>query len=225
MAIWDDVISKQEQEVLRKTGFGTRREFGKRPALAVIDVLYNFVGDKPEPLIKSIERFPLSCGQIGWQAVNQIASILPLVRDKKVPIVYSMGDPSLPSPWESSHRGLGVGKGENGNEIVREVTPESGDIIIKKVAPSIFFGTPLVAILLSLKVDTVVCCGGVTSGCVRASVVDAASYGFNVGVIEECTFDRSQVSHKVNLFDMDLKYAQVISVDFFKEYLGKIAKL
>jgi nicotinamidase-related amidase len=84
--------------------------------------------------------------------------------------------------------------------------------------------TPLINILTPLKVDTLLICGGATSGCVRASVVDAASYGFTVGVIEECTFDRGEVSHKVNLFDMNSKYASVVSSAEIKEYLGKVVQ-
>jgi nicotinamidase-related amidase len=167
-----------------------------------------------------MERYPLSCGDIGWRAVERIASLLPSVRTRKIPVIYSTGNPSLPSPWAGPARREEMRKSRNGNDIVQEIAPAAHDLIIRKLAPSIFFGTPLIGILLAHRIDTLFCCGGVTSGCVRASVVDAASYGLKVGVIEECTFDRSEICHKVNLFDMDSKYANVISVDEFERYLS-----
>ncbi|MEK7281157.1 MAG: isochorismatase family protein, partial [Chloroflexota bacterium] len=97
-----------------------------------------------------------------------------------------------------------------------------GDIVIYKPKASAFFGTPLASLLNALRVDTVLCCGTSTSGCVRASVIDANSYNFHVAVIEECTFDRSQVSHKVNLFDMNAKYADVISLQEAREYITSL---
>jgi len=84
----------------------------------------------------------------------------------------------------------------------------------QKVRPSMFFGTALAAYLTSLRVDTVLVCGCTTSGCVRATVVDAFSYSYKTIVVEECTFDRSAVSHKVNLFDMHQKYADGTSSDW-----------
>jgi nicotinamidase-related amidase len=91
--------------------------------------------------------------------------------------------------------------------------PEAGDTVITKQRASAFFGTPLVAHLTQLGVRTVIVCGESTSGCVRASAVDAYSHGFHVVLVEECCFDRSILSHKVNLFDLHHKYADVMHVD------------
>ena len=224
MAIWDDIITESDKEIYRKAGYGVRKvSLGSNPALVIIDVTYNFVGDKPEPILKSIERFPLSCGENGWKAVYQIASLLPLARDKKVPIIYSTGEPSLPAEWTKRNPRSGeVREIKIGNEIARELAPAANDIVICKTAPSVFFGTSLLNVIIPLKVDSLLVCGCTTSGCVRASVTDAASYGFAVGVIEECTFDRGEVSHKVNLFDMNAKYASVMSISEAKDYLSKL---
>ncbi|MFC2013685.1 isochorismatase family protein [Chloroflexota bacterium] len=224
MHIWDDIIPESDREIYEKAGYIYKRmDYGDNPALVIIDVNYNFVGDKPEPILKSIERFPQSCGENGWKSVYQIASLLPLVREKRIPVVYSTGDPNL--PWtirKGNSRIKEMIANKTGHDIVREIAPEPGDIVIHKVTPSVFLRTPLVNLLIPLKVDTLLFCGGVTSGCVRASVVDAASYGFKVGIIEECTFDRGEVSHKVNLFDMNAKYASVVSIAEVKEYLGNL---
>jgi len=226
MPIWDDIITDSDKEIYGKAGMGGGKvSFGSNPAFVIIDVTYNFVGDKPEPILKSIEHFPLSCGENGWKAVYQIAALLPLAREKQVPIIYSTGEPSLPRKWtEGNPRAKEVLKNKAGNTIVREIAPQVNDMVIRKFVPSIFLGTPLINILTPLKVDTLLFSGGVTSGCVRASVVDAATYGFNVGVIEECTFDRGDVSHKVNLFDMNAKYASVISSTEAEDYLGKLKR-
>ena len=173
--------------------------------------------------MKSIERFPLSCGENGWKAVYQIASLLPLARKKQIPIIYSAGELSLSKEWSKRNpRSEEIRQNKIGKEIVREIAPTANDIVIRKLAPSIFLGTPLINVLIPLKVDTLLFCGGTTSGCVRASVVDAASYGFTVGVIEEGTFDRGEVSHKVDLFNMNAKYASVVSIAEAKDYLSKL---
>src|SRR4029077_2450393 len=88
-----------------------------------------------------------------------------------------------------------------------------GDVVITKQRASAFFGTPLIAHLTQLGVRTLIVCGESTSGCVRASAVDAYSYGFHVVLVEECCFDRSPLSHKVNLFDLHHKYTDVMKVD------------
>lgn len=109
-----------------------------------------------------------------------------------------------------------------GYQFVREVAPVDGDILIPKKHPSAFFGTTLASHLIDLKVDSLVMTGCTTSGCVRASVVDAFSYNFHVAVPQECVYDRSPIAHGVNLFDMSQKYADVLPTD---ELLHSLAKM
>ncbi|MBW7458145.1 isochorismatase family protein, partial [Paenibacillus sepulcri] len=89
-------------------------------------------------------------------------------------------------------------------------------------APSAFQGTPLLFQLISLGIDTVICCGETTSGCVRASVVDGATHRFRMGVVEECVFDRTEASHWMNLYDLNQKYADVVMLDSVKDYFRKV---
>jgi nicotinamidase-related amidase len=96
------------------------------------------------------------------------------------------------------------------NEIIEEVAPQPGELVLKKAAPSAFAGTPLQFHLQYEGIDTIIVCGETTSGCVRASVVDGCTLRFKMGVVEECCFDRTQASHWINLFDMHQKYADVI---------------
>jgi nicotinamidase-related amidase len=97
-------------------------------------------------------------------------------------------------------------------DIRPEWAPQAGDIVITKQRASGFYGTPLLAHLTQMRIDTVIVIGESTSGCVRASTVDGYSNGFHMVMAEECCFDRSDISHKVNLFDLHHKYADVMKV-------------
>ena len=96
-------------------------------------------------------------------------------------------------------------------------------MVITKQRASVFYGTPLMAHLTQLGIQTLIVCGESTSGCVRASAVDAYSHGFHVVLVEECCFDRSLLSHKVNLFDMHHKYTDVMRVDEVVTQLNGLA--
>ena len=85
--------------------------------------------------------------------------------------------------------------------------------MLRKTAPSAFWGTPLAGHLTSLGVDTLIVAGESTSGCVRASVVEAAAHRYRVQVVEECVFDRHEATHAMNLFDLHQKYADVIPIE------------
>ncbi len=231
MAIWNGVITERDKLVFQnyeEAGCGPlSRGFGERPALLIIDVNVDFVGDNPnEDILESIKRYPYSSGVEGWQAVYHTASLLQVARENGIPVIYTTGGLKAISTGARHGEAIQIDKGQR---IADEIAPAAEDIVIYKSAPSAFFGTSLVQHLRSLNIDTVLCCGTTTSGCVRASVIDAFSYRFKVGVIEECSFDRAQTSHKINLFDMNAKYADVVSVEQAKEYFrslrvkGKVA--
>ena len=107
-------------------------------------------------------------------------------------------------------------------EIKSDFEPQPGDVIVRKQRASIFYGTALLAYLIQLGVNTVIVCGESTSGCVRASVVDAYSHGFHVVVVEECCFDRYLLTHKINLFDLHHKYADVMHLEDVVSRLNQI---
>ena len=116
------------------------------------------------------------------------------------------------TPAELEHQHIG-------NTIVEEIGPQPEDIVISKRGASGFFGTSLIRDLNEMDIDTVLVTGTTTSGCVRATAVDAACYSLYVGVIEECCFDRFEISHKVSLLDMHAKYGTVMSLQEGAEYL------
>ena len=228
--IWDDVISDQDRAVFEAAGYGQRGGFGERPAVLVVDVTHDFCGDRPEPILESIKRFRNSCGEVAWQALPHIRELLEAARAARVPVIYTHAGPRFDSVrtggWARKNaRALAPTEISKaiGNDFPSLVTPAPGDIVIEKDKPSAFFGTPLLSYLIALHVDSLIVTGTTTSGCIRATVLDAFSYNLPLAVVEECTFDRGEVSHKINLFDMHAKYADVVSLAETLEFLRGLA--
>lgn len=226
--VWDKYISPRDREIFEASGYGKRGKLGCRPAVLVVDMHYNFTGNEPKPIMDGIRQWRNTCGEDGWAAVRQTVLLLEAARAKKVPIVYSTAqrrsDGIDSGRWKAKNsRAMEkTTSGGLGPLIVQEIAPHPNDILIHKLKPSMFFGTPLVSILNDLDVDTVIVAGLVTSGCVRATVTDAFSYNFYVGVVEECCADRWDVAHAMSLFDMDAKYADVISLQETEKYFSGI---
>jgi maleamate amidohydrolase len=225
MKPWDGIITREEQDDYLAAGFGRRSGLGHRPALLIIDVQYRTVGTTPRPFREAIREFPTSCGDVGWAAVARIADVLKVFRRNGWPVLY----PHV-APKERFDAGrladkvpalMGVAR--HGYDFVADIVPEPGDILLPKKHPSAFFGTPLASYLIDLGADTLVVTGCSTSGCVRGSVVDAFAYNFRVLVPSDAVYDRSRVSHAVNLFDMSAKYADVMTTSECLEALWAIA--
>lgn len=229
MAVWDDVLPETDRAVFEAAGWGKDAGFGRRPVLLVVDVIYNFVGDRPEPILDSIKRWRYSCGERGWEGVGHLRRLIDAAREQQVPIFYT-GMDRRPDGfdqgswnWKSHRSGEASDiRGSRGNEIVAEVAPQPQDVYFVKDKPSSFLGTPLLSYLTYLGADTVITTGTTTSGCVRATAVDAAQYNFHSIVPEECVWDRGELSHKVNLFDIQMKYGDVRSTDAVIEYLRSL---
>jgi nicotinamidase-related amidase len=194
---------------------------GKNPAVLAID-LYNLVykgGAKPPHEITT--EFPSTCGIYAHEAIEPIQKLLAASRKAGLPIFYISGSFS-PNRVRSTRRNV-TPLTEHDFEIHEAFTPEPEDVIIRKERASSFFGTPLAAHLVQKGHDSLIVCGESTSGCVRSSVVDAYSNGFHISVVEECVFDRSEMAHKTNLFDMHHKYADVMKLAEVVEHLAKIS--
>ncbi len=227
MAIWDDLLTSLDREVLRLSGYGTRQGLGEKPAVLAVDVTYNFTGERSEPIIDAVRRSRNACGAEAWTAVEAIHQVLAAAREASVPIIYTIGEPRRRQADVGRWGGKNVraaeedaaGQWDWGNRVVDEIAPQPDDLVLRKSKPSAFFGTPLPSYLNELDVDTLIVLGGTTSGCVRATVLDAFSFNYRVGVVLEGTFDRFSASHKINLFDMGAKYADIITMDEAKAYL------
>jgi maleamate amidohydrolase len=213
--VWKDLIPADEIRAYEAAGFGRPTGLGKRPALLIIDVQYRTVGSTPLPFWESIKEFPTSCGQPGWDAVARIARLLPLFRERGCPVIYPYVAPK--EAFDTGRLAAKVpalmGVAAKGYEFVPEVAPQAGDILLPKRHPSAFFGTPLVSYLVERWIDTLVVTGCTTSGCVRGSVVDGFAYNYRVLVPHDAVYDRSHTSHLANLFDMNAKYADVMSTE------------
>lgn len=230
--IWNKFLTERDKQVFEKSGFGAEAGFGKRPALLVIDVSYNFCGDRPEPILESIKRFHNSCGEYAWESLPHIKMLIDKCHEKNIPVIYTTGTVREDGwdaggwAWKNSRTDEDVtapktsGFNRDGNEIMDEIAPSPQDIVIYKHKPSAFSGTPLSGFLNDLGADSLLVTGTTTSGCVRASVIDAFSNNYRVSVVEEGCFDRSQASHAINLCDMHAKYADVVTTEDALAYVN-----
>jgi maleamate amidohydrolase len=223
---WQERIPTEDRAIYEAAGYGRRGMRGTTPAILVIDVTYGFIGSEPLPILESIARYPNSCGQRGWDAMEQIASLLEAGRAVSLPIYYTAGVTDHvvrhAGRWREKHPRT-LEQPDDAQVIPERIAPHEGDVVIRKTKPSVFHGTPLLSSLVDQRVDTVIVTGCTTSGCVRATVVDAFSNGFATLVVEDGVFDRGELSHAVNLFEMDQKYADVITTDEALTYLAALS--
>jgi nicotinamidase-related amidase len=218
---WKDIFSAEDL----KTYQGYRRavRVGERPALLAID-LYNFVyRGGPKPPHELADQYPNSCGIYAWQAIEPTKKLFAAARAAGLPVVY-LTSSVRKNRVRSTNRQTGYDVGDEQYDIFEAFAPHDADILIRKERASAFYGTPLVAHLTRLGVRSLIVCGESTSGCVRASTVDAYSNGYHVTVVEECVFDRSLLTHKVNLFDMHHKYADVMVLDEVLAHLDGLTR-
>jgi len=225
-------LTERDKQVFAASGFAERQGFGKRPAVMVVDVNYAFCGDRPEPILESIKRCRASCGEDAWKGIKAIKTLLAAALPRGLPVIYSTGalrdDDWDRGSWSwKSSRGNERPKtpaGLDGNTIVPEIAPQPQDIVVEKHKPSVFHGTPLASFLTLLGADSLIVAGTTTSGCVRATVVDAFSDNYRVAVVEEACFDRSEASHAISLCDMDAKYADVVKLAEALAYIETLPK-
>jgi nicotinamidase-related amidase len=226
--IWDRFLTDRDRSVFAASGYSAPVGFGKRPALMIVDVSYNFCGDRPEPILDSIAKWRNSCGEDAWHAIAVIRRLIDACHAGGLPVFYSTNTRRVDGfdagawRWKNARELEDAQKEIAGNEIVRELAPAPQDVVILKTKPSAFFGTPLLSFLIDLKVDTLMVCGVSTSGCVRATVIDAFSNNLRVQLIEDGCFDRSESSHAINLADMNAKYADVISSENALGAIGSV---
>jgi len=220
---WEDVINDEIRAIA--ANYASRTGLRERPALLCIDNYNAVFGDRPEPVQEAMQRFPSSCGMAAWDAIAPTQKLMSAARQAGVPVIHTTAIAEAPQivsrvsatkrsnsgqdmKWQYSHFG--------------QLAPEAGEIVIEKLRASAFYGTPLNSYLTQLGVNTLIFCGNSTSGCVRASAVDGYQAGYSVAVVEECVFDRNWLSHKVNLFDLNCKYADVMFLDEVLDYLSDL---
>ena len=206
---WKDVFSADDLQTYAPYARETR--IGESPALLAID-LYNLVYKGGAKLPHELDAdFPNSCGKYAHDSIEPTERLFKAARAAAIPVFYVTAQYS-PHRVQSTRRGP-MPITQHDCEIHDAFAPQPEDTVFRKERPSAFFGTPLIAHLNQRRIDSLIVCGESTSGCVRASVLEAHMFGLHVSVVEECVFDRSELTHKVNLFDMHHKYADVMKLD------------
>ncbi|MGA8820798.1 MAG: isochorismatase family protein [Xanthobacteraceae bacterium] len=216
---WKDLIDAETIEIYQ--AYRRKIHVGDNPAVLAID-LYNKAYQGGSRPVREVDReFPGSCGENAWKALPPTQRLFAAARRAGVPVIYTTRHADT-AGVHSTNRNM---KKERDDiyDIKAELAPQAGELVIYKERASGFFGTPLIAHLQKLRVNSLIICGESTSGCVRASTVDGYSYGFHNVLVEECTYDRSMISHKVNLFDLHHKYADVMHVEEVLAHLDGLA--
>ncbi|MFJ2746291.1 isochorismatase family protein [Streptomyces sp. NPDC087440] len=198
-----------------RAGFGAPVRRGGRPALIVVDLTRGFT----EPAFPS--------GSDLSDVVAATAELIGAARTSHTPVIFTAiaYDPAEAAgasvAWLDKAPGMrALVAGSDAVALDPRLPRRPEDLLVVKKGPSAFFGTGLAATLVSLGCDTAVICGATTSGCVRASVVDAVQCGFPVLVPRACAGDRAAGPHEANLFDIQAKYGDVIEQADALGYLG-----
>ena len=206
---------EQAREVYKRARLGESVRLGERPAVLVVDFSCGFTDPDCE------------LGSDLTAEVEATKGLLDAARARGVPVVFTtIGfEPSLKDGalWLQKVPSLGALEvGGRWVDIDPRLERREDETILLKKGASAFFGTNLSAILVSQQVDTVILCGATTSGCIRATAVDLLQHGFPTIVPRECVGDRAQAPHDANLFDIQAKYADVVSVDDALAYLETV---
>jgi maleamate amidohydrolase len=213
-----DKKAQTDEEFFRQRGFGLRIGFGERPALIVIDLIKAFT-DAGRMLGANLDS------QI--EATN---ALLHVAHERKMPVIFSTviyedADFKDAGIWALKQKGVVTLKaGTDGIELDPRLDTRKTDTLLVKKYASCFFGTDLVSRLLAHQIDTLLIAGCTTSGCVRATAVDACQTGFRPMVVREAVGDRSVAAHDQSLFDLNAKYADVVSLEETLGYLTTIGR-
>jgi len=201
-------------DVYRQQNFGNRLGWGRQAALVIVD----FVNGFADPATFGGGNIP--------EAIQATRSLLAAAREARLPIAHTRvvyaddgadgGVFALKAPGL-----LKLTEAAPASQIVPELAPRPGELVVRKTQASAFFGTGFGRFLTVHGVDTLLVAGCTTSGCVRATVVDALSLNYRPLVVRQCVGDRALAPHEANLFDMAQKYADVIELD---EALGRLAR-
>lgn len=216
---WKDLIPPDVLEVYRPY----RRQTQVRGQVAVlaVDLFAGVFPDEPLEILDAIKENPRSCGRFAWAARPVITRLLEYARAKGMPVVYSSADLGRSTVDADRATNRPSAADDAGHVAIHpHFLPAPDELVILKRRASVFFETGLLAFLRTRSIDTLVLCSESTSGCVRATAVDAYSHGFHVVVVEDAVFDRSELSHKISLFDMHHKYADVMTLAEFEDKLN-----
>lgn len=206
---------EEARRIYERARLGGSVTMGSRPAVLVVDFSCGFT-DPACPLGSDLAA-----------EVEATRRLLDAAREKGLPVIFTtIGfEPSLKDGglWLQKVPSLGeLQLGGRWVEIDPRLGPRPDETVIVKKGASAFFGTNLASILISQRVDSVILCGATTSGCIRATAIDLLQYGFPTLVPRECVGDRARGPHEANLFDIQAKYADVVSLEEALAYLERV---
>jgi nicotinamidase-related amidase len=202
---------------VRHEGFHGRAGFGRRPALLVVDVNVGFT-DPGSPLVCDLDDVVATIGRLLQEARR---AALPVVYTT---VSYGAGDKVAAAAFiEKIPALLTLEAGSRWVEIDPRLAPLPDEPVLNKLFASAFFGTPLSSLLAAAGCDSVIVTGASTSGCVRATVVDALQHGYRPVVPRDAVGDRNPAAHEANLYDIDAKYGDVVTVDEVVAHLEELA--
>ena len=225
---WDDLLTDIDRIVIEKGGYGQPRGFGKKPLLLIIDCQPNYVG-ADKPIEEQLDEWPSGGGANAWASVRRIISLRDVARECGIPIMYTKNvqRQTLAFDGFSSKTKRDQTKYLDGNpasDLLPELAPLPNELVIPKAYASVFYGTPFESYLVKLGIDTLIIVGNSSSGCCRATAVDAVTRSYNLGYVEDCITDRIEASHKIAMLDIWMKYGDVIKSDYVKEYFYSLKK-
>ncbi len=205
----------KHQDIYRQAGFGGAVRWGKRPAVIVVDFTFGFTDT----------RYPTAAGMA--EEMANTSKIVKAARNQGRPVVFTSiayQPAEIPAlPW--LRKSTGMADLLIDSQLVK-VDPHCGyrpdDVVLYKTGASAFFGTHLTALLTGWRADTVIVTGATTSGCVRATAIDAVQSGFDVLVPRDCVADRAAAPHAASLYDLAQKYADVTESSTVCAYLDRL---
>lgn len=212
---WEDLLTARDEAVITAAGYDSSgasswesRGLGSNPMVLVIDMQELVIGPDV-PILEAIETHRTAMGEIAWVAIEEIAPFLATARELSVPITYTR---VVPAGYDDpAHDDLAI---------VDAVAPGADEPVLDKSYASAFYGTDLLSRLVRGGHDSVIIVGNSTSGCVRATAIDAKQNGLSVVLPQECLFDRIEASHKIALLDLWMKYAEVRERAEVEDWLG-----
>ena len=217
MRVWDNYITSDVREMYQH--YHSEPKIGSKPCLLLIDLYELSFKGGDLPVSEVIKTNPSGCGEHAHKAIKPTQLLINLFRQLQLPIIFTTRDWQAHSSGTHSTQRQRKNISESDYDIYAEFNCLPGDTLIRKSRASVFFRTELDQVVEDLGIDSIVLGGESTSGCVRASVVDAYSRGLPPVIVQECVFDRNPISHAINLFDMHHKYGHVTPLKKVTELL------
>lgn len=226
--VWEELLTEEDKEVLKKGRIREKKPLGKKPLLLIIDCQPNYLGED-KPIVEQLDKWPSGGGAAAWSSLRRIIKVRDVARSANLPIFYTRNVQRQTLRYDSFSAKTDRDQtkyleGSPATELVEALKPLPSELVISKAYPSAFYGTPLLSYLIKLNVDTLIIAGNSTSGCCRQTAIDAVSMHFALGYLEDCITDRTGPSHKIGMLDIYMNYGNLISSEEVIEYFMRLKR-